>query len=163
MTVCSTNKKEITNYLNVLVLFFSMLILFFMTVSCENPTSGSASADSAETGSDEGVTGVTDEIDVSVENGNIYITANEEGAIEIDVSNVQLVEQFPFTYLHVFSFSPRTGTKADRFSNRVDPKMIKQRSEILRTMGKAKKKNFYNSFVGKKLDVLWEEKRFKSF
>jgi len=73
-------------------------------------------------------------------------------------NTMQLVDQLPFTYLHVFSFSPRTGTKAARFSNRVDPKEIKQRSEKLRTLGKAKKKIFYDSLVGKKLDVLCEEK-----
>lgn len=71
----------------------------------------------------------------------------------------RLVEQLPFTYLHVFSFSPRTGTEAARLSDRVNPKEIKRRSEILRTLGWTKKKHFYNSLVGQKLKVLWEGKK----
>ncbi len=74
-------------------------------------------------------------------------------------ATVRIVEQLPFTYLHVFSFSPRPGTGASRFPDRIDPKEIKLRSEILREIGRIKKKNFYNGLVGQKLKVLWEEKK----
>lgn len=71
----------------------------------------------------------------------------------------QLVAELPFTYLHVFSFSPRAGTKAVGLSDRVHPKEIKRRSEILRDTGKKKKLNFLKSLVGKQLEVLWEEQQ----
>jgi len=81
------------------------------------------------------------------------------GETEERFQNTQrLVEQLPFTYLHVFSFSPRPGTKAVRFSDRVNPREIKRRSEILRMLGRTKKKDFFNNLVGQKLEVLWEEK-----
>ena len=73
-------------------------------------------------------------------------------------NTLALVEQLPFTYLHVFSFSPRTGTKAARFSDQVNPKEIKNRSKILRASGKRKKQRFLEGLVGKQLEVLWEEK-----
>lgn len=68
------------------------------------------------------------------------------------------IEELPFTYLHVFSFSPRTGTKAVRLSDRVNPKEIKSRSEILRTLSNKKKKKFLDGLIGTNLEVLWEEK-----
>jgi len=74
-------------------------------------------------------------------------------------NTVRLVEETPFTYLHVFSFSPRPGTKAATFRNRVIPKEIKRRSEILRGIGRSKKYNFYKGLIDKNLKVLWEEKQ----
>ncbi|MCU0642973.1 MAG: tRNA (N(6)-L-threonylcarbamoyladenosine(37)-C(2))-methylthiotransferase MtaB [bacterium] len=74
-------------------------------------------------------------------------------------NTVRLVERLPFTYLHVFSYSPRPGTKAFRLKDRVHPNEIKQRSEILRKVGKKKKQTFLQDLVGQKLQVLWEEKQ----
>jgi len=74
-------------------------------------------------------------------------------------NTLRLVEQLPFTYLHVFSFSPRAGTKAVNLPGRVNPKEIKRRSEVLRETGSTKKKEFLQDLVGKKVAVLWEEKR----
>ena len=74
-------------------------------------------------------------------------------------NTMQLVEDLPFTYLHVFSYSPRSGTRAARFADRVFPPEIKSRSELLRALGRAKKQNFLSSLVEKKLRVLWEEKQ----
>ncbi len=73
-------------------------------------------------------------------------------------NTLRLVEDLPFTYIHVFSFSPRAGTKAVQLPDRVNPKEIKQRSEIIRASGKMKKREFLQSLVGKKVAVLWEEK-----
>lgn len=74
-------------------------------------------------------------------------------------NTVGLVEELPFTYLHVFSFSTRPGTKAFHFKDRVHPNEIKQRSEILRKLGKKQKRAFLKSLVGQRLHVLWEEKQ----
>ena len=78
-------------------------------------------------------------------------------------NTVQLINSLPFSYLHVFSYSKRPGTKATDFSDHVDPKIIKQRSEILRQIAKKKKIDFYLSRVGKIERVLWEEKTKNNF
>ncbi len=70
----------------------------------------------------------------------------------------RLIEQLPFTYLHVFSYSPRKGTSAARLSDQVKIEDIKRRSQILRSLGKKKKIDFYRSLIGQKIKVLWEEK-----
>lgn len=70
----------------------------------------------------------------------------------------RFIDRLPFTYLHVFSYSARPGTKAAQLKFQIDPRLVKQRSESLRQLGKIKKKKFLEGLVGKKLRVLWETK-----
>ncbi len=69
-----------------------------------------------------------------------------------------LIEELPFSYLHVFSFSPRPGTAAAQMPAQVMPEIIKQRSQRLRALGKEKKLSFQKIFVGQTLSVLIEKK-----
>jgi len=81
------------------------------------------------------------------------------GETEVQFQNTyQLIERLPFTYLHVFSYSARPGTEAAQLKPQVDPRVIKQRSELLRLLGKRKKQKFLESLVGQRLRVLWEAK-----
>ena len=70
-----------------------------------------------------------------------------------------LIEKLPVTYLHVFPFSPRPGTPADKYPNKVPAKIIKARCERMRRLGAEKKKAFYNMFTGKIVQILIEGKR----
>ncbi|MBW2642374.1 MAG: tRNA (N(6)-L-threonylcarbamoyladenosine(37)-C(2))-methylthiotransferase MtaB, partial [Deltaproteobacteria bacterium] len=73
-----------------------------------------------------------------------------------------LIERLPVSYLHVFPFSPRKGTPAYSYPERVDSKVIKKRCQKLRTLGKLKRSVFYNKFKGKRLEILIEGKQKKS-
>jgi threonylcarbamoyladenosine tRNA methylthiotransferase MtaB len=70
-----------------------------------------------------------------------------------------LIEKLPVTYLHVFPFSPRPGTPADKYPQKVPAKTIKARCEKIRRLGNEKKKAFYEEFTGKTVRVLIEGKR----
>jgi len=70
-----------------------------------------------------------------------------------------LISSLPITYLHVFPFSSRPGTKAAGFPNHVNPHIIKERRNKLLNLGRKKKSAFYAKMIGKSLDVLIEEKR----
>ncbi len=70
-----------------------------------------------------------------------------------------MVERLPLTYLHVFPFSPRPGTPAAGFGDRVPPAEIKARSRLMRQLGNEKRRHFYRAFVGQTLPVLVETKR----
>jgi len=72
-----------------------------------------------------------------------------------------LLEELPLTYLHVFPFSPREGTPASRFPERVDGNTIKLRGKFLRTLSSKKRENFYQSYLNRTLQVLVEAKRDK--
>src|SRR5712664_2197366 len=64
------------------------------------------------------------------------------------------IERLPFTYLHVFSFSKRPGTKAASLSNEIPGAVIKRRARQLRALGEAKAATFRRSQLGRTLRVL---------
>jgi threonylcarbamoyladenosine tRNA methylthiotransferase MtaB len=69
---------------------------------------------------------------------------------------ISLIASLPITYLHVFPFSPRKGTPAYDFADQIPHSVVKARCSALRTLGKAKKKTFYRSHIGKELEILIE-------
>jgi threonylcarbamoyladenosine tRNA methylthiotransferase MtaB len=68
----------------------------------------------------------------------------------------ELIQALPVTYLHVFPFSPRKGTPAEKFAPRVSDSTIKARSQRLRRLGEAKKMAFIASQIGSVTNVLIE-------
>ena len=73
----------------------------------------------------------------------------------------RLVEDLPVSYFHVFPFSPRKGTAAWTFSEKVHEKETKKRTEDLRILGEKKRRLFYESCLGREFEVLtegWHEK-----
>jgi threonylcarbamoyladenosine tRNA methylthiotransferase MtaB len=66
---------------------------------------------------------------------------------------VAFIEQLPFSYLHVFSFSQRPGTQAAQLANHVPP-VVKTRARELRALGEARVREFRRSQVGRELRVL---------
>ncbi len=69
-------------------------------------------------------------------------------------STVAFIKQLPFTYLHVFSFSKRPGTRAAALPDEVPAAVIKQRARELRALGAAKSAVFCRSQIGRTLRVL---------
>ena len=69
----------------------------------------------------------------------------------------KLIEELPFSYLHVFSYSPRSGTEAYNFKNNIKNSIKKERNLILSNLVKEKAHLFYKSFIGKTITVLIEE------
>jgi threonylcarbamoyladenosine tRNA methylthiotransferase MtaB len=64
------------------------------------------------------------------------------------------IERLSFTYLHVFSFSQRPGTRAAELANQVPPQIVKSRARELRALGEAKAREFRGSQAGRELRVL---------
>ncbi len=72
-----------------------------------------------------------------------------------------LIANLPVTYLHVFPFSPRKGTPAWSYSEKIPAPEIKKRCLKMRVLGAEKKREFFEKFLGKKLDVVVEHQRDK--
>ncbi|SLM27732.1 putative methylthioadenine synthetase [Desulfamplus magnetovallimortis] len=70
-----------------------------------------------------------------------------------------LMEKLPVTYLHVFPFSPRKGTPAFDFPNKVDSKTVKQRCALIRKLGSDKRKAFETRQIGELLEAVIQENR----
>lgn len=70
---------------------------------------------------------------------------------------VDLVEQLPLAYLHVFTFSERRGTIASRFVDRVDPRTAAGRSRRLRSISRRKRREHAGGMVGRDVEILVED------
>src|SRR6266446_5160494 len=69
-------------------------------------------------------------------------------------ATLAFIERLPFTYLHVFSFSKRPGTRAATLSNELPGATIKRRARELRALGDRKASAFRQSQIGRTLRVL---------
>jgi len=69
-------------------------------------------------------------------------------------ATLYFIESLPFTYLHVFSYSKRPGTKAAALSNQIPEATIKRRARELRALGEKKAAAFRPSQIGRTLRVL---------
>ena len=71
-------------------------------------------------------------------------------------NSCSLIKDLPLSYLHVFPFSPRPGTAANKFKKRVDPGIIKKRAAELRDLGERKRHLFYRGCLQEEFQVLGE-------
>jgi threonylcarbamoyladenosine tRNA methylthiotransferase MtaB len=66
----------------------------------------------------------------------------------------RIIEELPFTYLHVFTYSPRPGTPAAKMANQVPIHIARERNHILRDLASEKKLAFMRSFIGKTSEAI---------
>jgi threonylcarbamoyladenosine tRNA methylthiotransferase MtaB len=69
-------------------------------------------------------------------------------------STHRLIEELPFTYLHVFTYSARPGTPAAAMLNQLPIHVARERNQILRDLATSKKQTFMQSFIGKRLQAI---------
>jgi threonylcarbamoyladenosine tRNA methylthiotransferase MtaB len=67
---------------------------------------------------------------------------------------VAFIDRLPFSYLHVFSFSQRPGTRAAALADQVPAAIIKSRARELRALGEVKSAAFRRSQIGRELRLL---------
>jgi threonylcarbamoyladenosine tRNA methylthiotransferase MtaB len=72
-----------------------------------------------------------------------------------------LIEDLEISYLHIFPFSPREGTKAALMDGTVPDKVKRERVSHLKTIDHFKRKTFAQRFLGKRLSVIPEGKAYK--
>lgn len=70
---------------------------------------------------------------------------------------VSLLEELPFSDLHVFPYSRRSGTRAAGMPGHLPPHVVTGRAALLRSIAAAKKHAFHERFVGRKLQVLVQQ------
>ena len=67
---------------------------------------------------------------------------------------LRFIQERPFTYLHVFSYSSRPGTRAASLPGHVPGAAVKRRARELRALGETKAAEFRQSQIGQTLRVL---------
>jgi threonylcarbamoyladenosine tRNA methylthiotransferase MtaB len=78
-------------------------------------------------------------------------------------ATVSLAREVGFAKIHVFSFSPRKGTAAAGLNNKVDKRLIKNRSKILLQLDKELGYKFRQQFIGETATILTENANGKTY
>ncbi|MCK4512684.1 tRNA (N(6)-L-threonylcarbamoyladenosine(37)-C(2))-methylthiotransferase MtaB [bacterium] len=80
------------------------------------------------------------------------------GETEADFSaTIDLIERLPFTYLHVFAYSPRSGTPAAEITESLSGVRKKERSRTLKELSAQKSLAFRTALVGSEIEILVEK------
>ncbi len=74
-------------------------------------------------------------------------------------NTLELVRALPFSNLHVFPYSPRRGTPAAEMPDQIPTATKKQRAAELIAIGKAKRRDFASTFIGKPVTILVERSK----
>jgi threonylcarbamoyladenosine tRNA methylthiotransferase MtaB len=84
---------------------------------------------------------------------DVMVGFPREGDADFEETRL-LVEELPFTYLHVFTYSSRPGTPAALMRDQVPVQVARERNRILRELAGRKKLSFMQSFVGKTVEAI---------
>lgn len=60
--------------------------------------------------------------------------------------------------MHIFKFSVRKGTKAEKMENQISPEKKEERSKILIELSDKNEKEYLQNYTKKELSVLFEER-----
>jgi threonylcarbamoyladenosine tRNA methylthiotransferase MtaB len=66
----------------------------------------------------------------------------------------RMIEELPFTYLHVFTYSARPGTPAAALPGQVPVQIARERNRILREIASKKRASFMKSLVGTGVEAI---------
>ena len=66
----------------------------------------------------------------------------------------RMIEELPFTYLHVFTYSARPGTPAAEQAGQVPVAVARERNRVLREIASGKKAAFMRSLVGTVVEAI---------
>ena len=69
----------------------------------------------------------------------------------------EVVEKSPLNWLHVFPYSPRPGTPAEKMKERVPETVVKHRSNMLRRLIEKKREDFYRELIGESFYAILEK------
>ena len=75
------------------------------------------------------------------------------------LNTYKFLNELDISYLHVFPYSERNNTTAKKMANKVTKKEKTDRAQRLRILSQKKKRHFYETQLGKTMDVLWEEEK----
>ena len=77
------------------------------------------------------------------------------GETELEFAETQrMIEDLPFTYLHVFTYSPRPGTPAATHINQVPVAVARDRNQVLREIAAAKRTSFMRAQMGRVVEAI---------
>jgi threonylcarbamoyladenosine tRNA methylthiotransferase MtaB len=82
---------------------------------------------------------------------------------ELFMETYHFLHELDVSYLHVFTYSERENTEAVELEGVVPANIRNKRSKMLRSLSVKKRRNFYESQLGKTKTVLWEDENKAGF
>ena len=77
--------------------------------------------------------------------------------------SLEFLRDTPISYIHVFTYSERENTLANKYSLQIPPAERNRRSKLIQELSDLKRGVFYNSNIGFNTDVLWEKENLDGF
>ena len=93
--------------------------------------------------------------DISISTDLIVGFPNESE--ELFNETLENLKEIAFSFIHVFPYSRKTGTAADRMDGHIDPRIKKERVKKVSELEKDIMNSYKESFTGKKVKVLVEK------
>ncbi len=90
--------------------------------------------------------------------GTDVITGFPGEGDESFMKTCRVIESGPFSYIHVFPYSTRPGTRAASFDNQIPDILKKHRANVLKNIGESKKGDYLSRHLNKTLEILIEDK-----
>lgn len=75
----------------------------------------------------------------------------------------QYLKEIKFYKMHVFPYSPRKGTRATTMPNQIDGNLKEERSKKIIELSNKNQKEYNETYLGKKVEVLFEERKGKYY
>ncbi len=69
---------------------------------------------------------------------------------------LRIAQELPFSYFHVFTYSPRPGTAATKLPHHVPIAVARQRAKLLADLSRLKRLAFAQQYIGSTVPVLFE-------
>ena len=83
------------------------------------------------------------------------VMAGFPGETDADFQETRrMIEELPLTYLHVFTYSSRPGTRSAAMPKQVPVQTARERNRRLRELGAEKKREFMASIVGREVQAI---------
>jgi threonylcarbamoyladenosine tRNA methylthiotransferase MtaB len=74
------------------------------------------------------------------------------------INTKKFLADLPVSYYHIFTYSDRKGTGADLIKEKVKPSLKKKWTQIFIEQGERKRRAFYEKFLDREAQVLFEQK-----
>ncbi len=96
--------------------------------------------------------------------GDIAITtdclAGFVGESEIDFEcAMTFIQKMQFMTMHIFPYSRRKNTEADKMEGHLDPQLINKRAHLMQKLSQSMHKDYIVRYLGKEMDVLFEQRK----
>ncbi len=73
--------------------------------------------------------------------------------------SLEYVQEIGFGHMHIFGFSPREGTRAEKLPGRINGNVIRERSRAMHRVAARMKEEHMQQYLGSERSVLWESGR----